>query len=366
MPSKTTVSPANRPLSPGMWGGMKLRSLFPVLLGFALIALVVGSAAYAQAPPAGAPLEATASVFGLHGPSERLIQQSGKSCAECHNGVQYPAVAFFQAESNTKYKVLWILTTLSLLIFTVGLVSRIRVWTRGSAKSLHKPIRWPKVWQALTTSVIFQTKILRMNFWRWFIFFSISMGFVALFLVSVVAGSARDVIHSTFLVEDAGANLLDFSMDFLGLVILVGVVAALVRRYIVKPEGLVSRAEDLWVLVMLLLIVATGFLLEALRLAAYPWNPEMRFSFVGNALADLIRQQPDQWLAAHYYLWMIHAALALIFIAAIPFTKIMHFMAAPLTILSTASEQPMHEFQPRPQGAMAMPVDRIKEEVPGG
>jgi nitrate reductase gamma subunit len=366
MPKKTTILPAHHWPGPEWRGKTKLRQPFAVLVGLALIALLVGAASSAQAAPAGADREATASAFGLHGPAERAVQQSGKSCAQCHNGTLYPAVGVFEAQSKTKHRVLFILTTIALLIFAAGVLSKVWLWTRGSGKSFHKKIRWSKVWQALTISVIFQPKILRMNFWRWFIFFTISMGFVALFLVSVVAGWSRDLFHASFFVEGVGANLLECSMDFLGLAMLVGIVAALVRRYLVKPEGLVNRTEDLMILVMLLLILVTGFLLEACRLAAYPWNPEMRFAFVGNALAELIRRQPDQWLTAHYYLWMIHAALVCIFIAAIPFTKIIHFMAAPLVILATASEQPMHEFQPRPQGPTAVPVGRIKEEVPGG
>jgi len=154
------------------------------------------------------------------------------------------------------------------------------------------------------------------------------------------------VFHLPFFLDGPGANVLDFLMDFLGLMILVGTVSAFLRRSVFKPPELVNRREDLALLVLLFLIVISGFVAEAFRLAAFPWYSEMRYSFVGNAFANLIREEQAHWLSAHFYVWLIHGALALIFIAAIPFTKIMHFATAPLTILFTASEQPMYEFRP--------------------
>jgi nitrate reductase gamma subunit len=283
----------------------------------------------------------------FHGASETFVRRSGKSCAACHIDSNYPQGDFFGAEAITRPRLFWICATLSLMIFAGGLLRNISIWRLGEGPSLHKRIRWPIVWRAMVSSVLFEKKILRMSTWRWFNFFAISICFVALFLVFLLSVTVRNLFQLTFFLEGAGSALLDFSMDFLGAIVLIGTVSALIRRYVYKPEGLVNSPEDFWILVLLFAIISSGFVLEAFRLAALPWYPEMRYSVVGNSLANVIRTEGSPWLSWHFYLWLLHGVLALIFIAAMPFTKIMHFITAPLTIVSAASDEPMHEFRPK-------------------
>lgn len=335
-------------------GRSKMRGLhwFPFIA--LLLVLVPGSVSLAQDRGPG-PIysnnpEIVPSAKEFHGASEKFVKRSGKTCVACHDDVNYPRRDFFESESHTKQTFIWVVTTLCLMTFAVGILGSISVWRMGRAKSLHRNIRWPIVWRSLFSWVLFERKIFQTNYWRWFNFFSISIGFIMLFLVFLFSVVTRSVFHSPFFLEGTGSNVLDFLMDFLGAMMLVGVVSAFLRRSVLKPPELVNRTEDLVLLALLLFIIVSGFVLEAFRLAAFPWYPEMRYSFVGNALADLIRGEQSHWLAAHFYLWLIHGAAALIFIAVIPFTKIMHFATAPLTILFTSSEQPMYEFRPPQRG----------------
>jgi nitrate reductase gamma subunit len=89
---------------------------------------------------------------------------------------------------------------------------------------------------------------------------------------------------------------------------------------------------------LLFLIVLTGFLLEAFRLAVLPVTFESYFSFVGLALASLFRQIPLAWTDIHFYTWIVHATIVFIFLAYIPFSKFIHFIACPVTILASSSD----------------------------
>ncbi len=318
---------------------------FLVILGSVLVSGAYGMDK-AVAPIYSNDLSVTPKAWTLHGASDRFVKRSGKSCDACHDGSNYPGSDFFRSESNTKTIFLWGVSIFAFLIFAVGMFSNISVWTLGNTRSFHREIRWPVVWRTLFSGVILEGKIFRLSYWRWFNFFSISIGFVTLFVVFLFSVIVRSGFQSTYFLEGAGANFLDFALDFLGFMILIGTLSAAIRRYAVRPSGLVNRTEDLFLIVLLFLIVVSGFLLEALRLAALPWSPDMRYSFVGNALAYLIRSDQAHWLAAHFYVWLIHGALALLLIAVMPFTKIMHFIAAPLAIVLTASEEPMHVFRP--------------------
>ena len=89
---------------------------------------------------------------------------------------------------------------------------------------------------------------------------------------------------------------------------------------------------------LLFFIVLTGFLLEAFRLAELPVSFESYFSFVGLALAGLFRLIPLAWTDIHFYAWIVHATIVFIFLAYIPFSKFIHFIACPISILASSSD----------------------------
>lgn len=100
------------------------------------------------------------------------------------------------------------------------------------------------------------------------------------------------------------------------------------------------RMDD-WVFVWSLVVIgATGFLLEALRIALDPppfevWSP------VGYAMGILIHGLglPDGVVdGMRMATWWIHALFALAFVAAIPFTKAMHMLTAPSAVATRSQE----------------------------
>jgi Fe-S oxidoreductase/nitrate reductase gamma subunit len=124
-------------------------------------------------------------------------------------------------------------------------------------------------------------------------------------------------------------------MDIAGVMILVGVLMAFIRRLVLRPKYLESRWDDYYALTMLLLIVLIGFNTEGLRILASnpPWSA---WSPVGKFVAGhwaSLGMTPLGAAHLHDVLFWTHAAVALILVASIPFTKMRHLVYTPLNII---------------------------------
>ncbi len=124
-------------------------------------------------------------------------------------------------------------------------------------------------------------------------------------------------------------------MDLAGVAILVGVLMAWIRRLVLRPKTLESRWDDWYALILLTLIPAIGFNLEGLRLLAT--NPAWAaWSPVGNWVAGhwaALGTTPQQAAQLHDTFWWLHAAVALLLVASIPFTKMRHLVYTPLNVI---------------------------------
>jgi Fe-S oxidoreductase/nitrate reductase gamma subunit len=124
-------------------------------------------------------------------------------------------------------------------------------------------------------------------------------------------------------------------MDIAGVMILAGILMAFFRRLILRPKYLETRWDDYYALSMLALIPLLGFTLEGTRmLAANP--PWAAWSPVGNQVAHLLSALGMTAVGAthlHDILFWVHAAVVLILVASIPFTKMRHLVNAPLNII---------------------------------
>ncbi|MBI4830932.1 MAG: 4Fe-4S dicluster domain-containing protein, partial [Candidatus Lindowbacteria bacterium] len=122
------------------------------------------------------------------------------------------------------------------------------------------------------------------------------------------------------------------ALDMAGLATLIGLLIAVYRRYLKGAEGLDNQLIDGIVLTLLIGIIATGFVIESLRIASTHdqwgvWSP------VGATLAAALSGvNRENLIAAHRILWWTHAALALGFIGYIPHSKLIHIITAPINI----------------------------------
>ena len=133
-------------------------------------------------------------------------------------------------------------------------------------------------------------------------------------------------------------------MDIAGAFILLGVLMAAFRRYVLRPKTLETHWDDTVALLLLFLIAFVGFTNEGIRLMVTnpPWAA---WSPVGNWAASImvaILQAtimmatgfPIQEAAAvHDALVYTHVILALLLVGLVPFTKMRHLVNTPLNIL---------------------------------
>jgi Fe-S oxidoreductase/nitrate reductase gamma subunit len=124
-------------------------------------------------------------------------------------------------------------------------------------------------------------------------------------------------------------------MDIAGVFILLGVLMAAFRRYVLRPKSLETRWDDSLALLLLFLIAFVGFTNEGIRLLVTnpPWA---QWSPLGNWVAGLMRLMGfpvDQAAAVHDALVWTHVFLALLLVGLIPFTKMRHLVNTPLNIL---------------------------------
>jgi nitrate reductase gamma subunit len=270
--------------------------------------------------------------------SEPYVKQTKKDCMECHVDKYYPGKDFFKAETKTKWHYHWWAFSIFLFVFSAGVLGKVYVWSMGHGKVLpREKIEQKRMVNFLFFEATLQRKLFKESRLRWFIYLSESFGFMALFFVFLVFVFTRFVFKIDFFMSGAGGLILEFLMDLLGLLILSGTIASFIRRSIKRPNMITER-EDLIAVLLLFLIVLTGFLLEAFRLAVLPVSFESYFSFVGLALASLFRLIPLAWTDIHFYTWIVHATIVFIFLAYIPFSKFIHFIACPVSILASSSD----------------------------
>lgn len=169
----------------------------------------------------------------------------------------------------------------------------------------------------------------------------IMWGFIVLIIATTIVAIEYDLFHKIMGMEHLmlqGWFYLGFEFitDLFGVLLVIGLIVAIIRRYVLNKPQLKRQSVD-WILpVLLLVIVLTGFMVEGFRLAANAadlgydptWSPAgaLFAGFVNGAGTDSLK-------SAHVIFWWIHVLLAFGAIAMLPFVpKAMHLVAAGVNI----------------------------------
>lgn len=131
-----------------------------------------------------------------------------------------------------------------------------------------------------------------------------------------------------------------FIFDLSGVMVLLGVAAAVSRRFLVKPRtprpaGLPK--PDFLAMGLLLGIVLVGFIAEGMRIAMTGAPAGAGYAFLGYALSFLFN--PATVGGAYGYIWYAHAILTAGFAAYLPFSRMFHIILAPLVIAAGAAQE---------------------------
>jgi len=181
-------------------------------------------------------------------------------------------------------------------------------------------------------------------------------GFVLLFIGTALATLDWDVAKLLFerrILAGRFYLVYEAVLDAAGLVFLVGLFLAGVRRYVARPHHVLGAWDFMiWSLV---LINASGFLVEGLRLVLAPVEHGV-WSWVGYALAGLFRDMGMSIQTAaglHLWLWIGHMLASLGFLAAIPFSNAVHMISTPANL----TMKPLGAGGAIGAGAALQPVD---------
>ena len=142
-----------------------------------------------------------------------------------------------------------------------------------------------------------------------------------------------------------------FVGDAAGVVFLVGVVWAIVRRYVQRPYRIriKSKPEHAVILATFLVIAVTGFTSEMFRIAVDGTPRYERFSFIGYPLAKLVDgMSADSLQVWHQWNWIVHVAAFVVFLAILPVTMLRHMFTSPLNMYLRDKDRPKGAMKPMP------------------
>jgi Fe-S oxidoreductase/nitrate reductase gamma subunit len=232
---------------------------------------------------------------------------------------------------NVGHGVVWgmyLLTAIAFALCAYGLWQRVLIWRQGRALVRHDQFS-ARLLKALRT-VLSQSRVARVTPVGLFhsIFF---WGFALLFIGTLLIMAQADFTAPFFdIVFLKGTFYKGFSLvlDLAGLAALLMLGGLAIRRFVIRPQGLPTIADDSINHLLLFTILLTGFLVEGLRIAATELvaNPALSYySPVGRVVALLFAGTPTATLLSlHKGLWWFHLLIALGFIALIPFGKLRH------------------------------------------
>jgi len=259
----------------------------------------------------------------------------------------------FESFSAAEVRLFYAFGYAAIAAFAYGVYVQIRKYRRGAALKLDGSL-WKRL-GAMVAEVLKHRTLDRRDPAAGGAHRLIFYGFVLLFLGTSTITLEYDILEPLFGIRFwHGEFYLIFSLvlDVAGIALIGGLIYMMVRRGWMKlpkldyarPDRVPGdpdfdrpqyRREDwafLWILVV---IGATGYVLEAARLVWLQARPEVWgvrwWSPVGAMLAEAFRAiglTENGGAVFRHGLWWFHGLLALVFIALIPFTKVKHIFTA--------------------------------------
>jgi nitrate reductase gamma subunit len=128
--------------------------------------------------------------------------------------------------------------------------------------------------------------------------------------------------------------------DGLGALVILGAVLAIIRRYVMKDEQLITSGQDTVAIALIGAIFLMGFVVEGARILTTDVRPGLAaYSFIGHAISRALSLIPVAWSVVYGWLWYIHAGLVAALIAYLPFSKFIHVLIGPfVAALNSALE----------------------------
>jgi heterodisulfide reductase subunit C/nitrate reductase gamma subunit len=278
----------------------------------------------------------------------------------------------------------------------VGATDRLLAALMGTVSALFSKKAFT-ILKTFILDVLFQARILKEDTLRWVMHILIFWGFMLLLFMHALEKWISLPMFSDY---SSTINPFFFLRDLFGVMVLAGAAIALYRRFILKVPRLKTRGPDIYAVAILFVIMISGILLQGAKtishrdflamvkdyadtdekeaidaLEAYwvsemgLWSPTMNppfdhviikkgyelhkmsclgchskpqwaFASYASALAMRPAAPALDKANAPYILWMIHIMACFLGLAYLPFSKMLHVIATPLSLLINAVSDP--------------------------
>ena len=150
----------------------------------------------------------------------------------------------------------------------------------SSLKAMPGVIFSPKIiiiLKIFILDVLFQYKILKQDALRWVMHMLIFWGFILLFFMHALESVVSEKIFSYYY---STVNPFMFLRDFFGFMVLVGIIIAICRRFFMKIHRLYTNKTDIYAIFIVAIIILSGFFLEGAKIISHTdfQNMEKDFS----------------------------------------------------------------------------------------
>ncbi len=238
-----------------------------------------------------------------------------------------------------KFTYFWCLINLSLTIFFIGAYKNIFIkiyyirWVNKPTRDAIAAENGDRVGIAtVINEALLQLRIKSRSSFLWSRHALIFFGFMILFafdcFYTVFGHYFHHFFHVDYFVSGPGKAIIKVGMEISGTVLLVGLTIGLVHRVVFAAQE--KKYVNLGLIVLLWVVVVTGFLTEAFRFVIEPNDPFIGYSFLGGGLAAALSGIKANWNELHGFMWVFHATVTVAFFAYVPFSKFVHILVAPL------------------------------------
>jgi Fe-S oxidoreductase/nitrate reductase gamma subunit len=249
----------------------------------------------------------------------------------------------------TALKVAFYLVIPALIIYGAVMFSnRVKNWERGAPDNRATTSKNAKRRAEDLRAGLYMQTLLRdpaAGVMHALIYFS----FLILLAVTTILEIDHQVPESIKFLHGRTYQAYSFVGDAAGLLLFVGVMWAIIRRYVVQPYRIriKSKADHVLGLGTLLALAVTGFLAEGWRIAAEGTPDYEKWSFIGYPIAQLIEGN-GAIAGTHQVFWVLHVISFIVFLAILPVTMMRHMFTSPLNMYLKDKERPKGAMRPMP------------------
>lgn len=252
----------------------------------------------------------------------------------------------------------WLVLLLAIGLFLNAVYIRYRLLRKGKPENRFD--RMPERIGGIIGLVFGQTRVVREKVGL--IHFVIFWGFIVVGFGTI--NFIGEGIHEGFKLPLY--NYWCVAWDVMGVLVILAVLAAAFRRYILRPERLMPSTPDAGIILFLIFfLMVTDFIADGIRInlsgspEAAVWSPVA--AWVGSLVAGMA--VPLQQ-GLHVGLWWAHVLALLTFLVYIPYSKHLHLIACPFNELFRSLESRGKLLKPinfEDEGAESFGVGKVEE-----